>query len=237
MLNLFNNTALLDVDFNIRVHAVWELFGTEIWFTDTILYSSLIVLGLTIFALVVRIRMRKWTQVPSTRLQNFIEMGVGMFDGFVRGIMGNKGEKYGCWFFGLFVYILICNLSGLIGFRPPTADVSQVLIFGFSSFIIIHATGIRESKLRHFKSYLNPMNIIGDLAFPLALSFRLFGNILSGVVIMGLVYGMLPIFIAAVGIPAFLHIYFDIFVGCLQPFILCMLSLSFINDKFAPQAA
>jgi F-type H+-transporting ATPase subunit a len=228
MLNLFNNTALLDVDFNIRVHAVWEVFGTEVWFTDTILYSSLIVLGLAIFALVVRIRMRKWTEVPSTRLQNIIEMGVGAFDNFVKGIMGDRGDKFGCWFFALFVYILICNLSGLIGFRPPTADVSQVLVFGLSSFILIHATGIRERKIKHFKSYLNPMNIIGDLAFPLALSFRLFGNILSGMILISLLYNMAPIFVLF-GFPAFLHGVFDLFFGVLQAVIFTTLSIVFVG--------
>lgn len=58
-----------------------------------------------------------------------------------------------------------------------------------------------------------PINIIGDVAVPISLSLRLFANILSGTVMMTLIYTLLPVFVK-IGIPSVLHIYFDLFSGC-----------------------
>ena len=80
---------------------------------------------------------------------------------------------------------------------------------------------------------LFPINLIGEIAVPFSLSLRLFGNVVSGTVIMGLLYGLLSKF--AIGWPGILHIYFDIFSGCIQTYVFCMLSMVFINDKL-PEA-
>jgi F-type H+-transporting ATPase subunit a len=71
---------------------------------------------------------------------------------------------------------------------------------------------------------LLPLNIIGELATPISLSFRLFGNILGGVIIMYLLYSAVPVLI-----PILPHIYFDLFAGILQTFIFVMLSMVFIS--------
>ena len=105
------------------------------------------------------------------------------------------------------------------------------------TFFIIHYNGIKSNGITHFTSLfqpllLSPINIIGEIATPLSLSLRLFGNILSGTVMMGLIYGLLspPI---TTGIPAVLHIYFDIFSGLIQAYVFCMLTMVYINDKIA----
>ncbi len=76
--------------------------------------------------------------------------------------------------------------------------------------------------------FLLPLNVIGELANPVSLSFRLFGNIVGGVIIMGLIYAALP-GLLKIGIPAVLHIYFDLFSGVLQSFIFVMLSMIFVS--------
>ena len=73
--------------------------------------------------------------------------------------------------------------------------------------------------------FLFPLNVVGELATPISLSFRLFGNILGGMIIMSLLYQVVPILI-----PAPLHIYFDIFSGVLQAFIFTMLTMVFISS-------
>ena len=95
----------------------------------------------------------------------------------------------------------------------------------------------RFAPKRHAKNLLQPypiflpMNIIGEMAIIISLSFRMFGNILAGLIILGLLYNMLPWWALAVGLPAALHVYFDLFAGVLQAFIFCMLSMSFIGNK------
>ncbi|PKM70034.1 MAG: F0F1 ATP synthase subunit A, partial [Firmicutes bacterium HGW-Firmicutes-18] len=85
-----------------------------------------------------------------------------------------------------------------------------------------------------------PLNIIGELATPISLGFRLFGNIIGGLIIMNLIYSalaalssmlfgpaMIPVFQA--GLPAVLHVYFDLFAGVLQSFIFTMLTMVYVS--------
>ena len=71
---------------------------------------------------------------------------------------------------------------------------------------------------------------MGELSKPVSLGFRLFGNMLGGLIIMGLVYEMLPFALRFV-LPNILHAYFDIFAGALQAFIFTVLSMTFISQK------
>ena len=75
---------------------------------------------------------------------------------------------------------------------------------------------------------LNPLNLIGELARPISLSFRLFGNILAGLILLAVVYNVAPIWMQFV-LPAALHGYFDLAIGFLQAYIFCALSLAFIG--------
>ena len=95
---------------------------------------------------------------------------------------------------------------------------------------------IRNNKFGAFTAlfepvpFLFPINLIGEIATPFSLGLRLFGNIISGTVIVALFYGMVPI-LFKIGVPAALHVYFDLFSGCIQAYVFCMLSMVFINDK------
>jgi F-type H+-transporting ATPase subunit a len=77
--------------------------------------------------------------------------------------------------------------------------------------------------------FLFPINLIGEIAVPFSLSLRLFGNVLSGTVIMALIYGLLSK--VAFLWPGVLHAYFDIFSGAIQTYVFCMLTMVFISQK------
>jgi F-type H+-transporting ATPase subunit a len=78
--------------------------------------------------------------------------------------------------------------------------------------------------------FLFPINFIGEIATPVSMSLRLFGNVMAGTVMMALYYGLLPIFVK-IGIPAALHVYFDLFSGAIQAYVFCMLTMVFITQK------
>ena len=124
----------------------------------------------------------------------------------------------------------------MLGLRNPTADYGVTFLLGFFTFLIVNFQGIKNRKLKHFTSLfepiplLFPINVIGEIANPISISLRLFANVLSGVLIMGLWYGMMPIFLK-IGVPSFLHLYTDVFSGALQTYVFCMLSMVYINDK------
>lgn len=228
------NTAPAEgLDVN-ATYASIHLFGQEVWITETVLNTWTIMAVLIIIALILRLGMKKYTDKP-TGVQNVVECAIEAMDNFVRGSMTDKYAYFGNWFFGVFVFILVSNLSGLLGFRPPTADLCTTAAITLTTFVLIHFMGIWTGRGEYFKGYLEPvfvmlpMNIISELSTPISLSFRLFGNIMGGLIIMSLVYS-LPRFLNF-GIPAVLHIYFDVFAGCIQTVIFVMLSMTFIKDK------
>lgn len=223
------------MDFNNIYYGSMNFFGQEIWITDTVKNTWIIGGFLILLAIFTRIKLKSFQEVP-TGFQNVIELIVDSMNNFVKTTMGDENENFGFWFFGVMAFIMLSNLSGLIGLRPPTADLSMTLVFGLSTFVLIHFTGIRTKGIEYFKDYfkpifiLFPINLVGEIATPVSLSFRLFGNILGGYIIMGMVYGLLPWFLK-LGIPAALHMYFDLFAGILQAYIFTVLSMTFIRQK------
>jgi len=193
-----------------------------------------------VLALLARRKIMK-TDEP-TGIQNFVEMIVEMFDKFIISSLGEKHRKYGNWFFGVFSFLIFANMAGLIGLRPPTADLTMTVALSMSTFVIIQVGGFMYNPKGYAKSFFEPfflflpLNIISELAVPLSLGLRLFGNILSGMIILTIIYYIVPWFFA-IGWPAVLHGYFDLFAGLIQAFIFTILSLSFISGKLIEKEA
>ncbi|MCL2023844.1 MAG: F0F1 ATP synthase subunit A [Oscillospiraceae bacterium] len=222
------------INFDNRVLWTFELLGQEVWITQTIV-STWIIMGILLaFALAVRISMRWWKPIP-TGFQNVVELIVDAFDGVVKSSAGESFMRLGNWFFMVFAFILTSSLTGIFGLRPPTADFATSFAFAMATFMLIQVYGLRYRKGKYLKSFFEPhflffpINLIGELARPVSLSFRLFGNVLAGMILMTLVYQLLPIWLQFV-IPAALHAYFDLFSGVLQTYIFTVLSLTFIGQ-------
>lgn len=214
----------------------FKLFGIKLHLTTSHISLLLVSLLILLFAVIVNRKFAKANpeEVPGT-LQNIAEMAVEMLNNMVQGIMGENGRRFVNYIMTIFVFIFISNISGLIGLRPPTADYGITLPLGLMTFIIIHYNGIKTKKIGHFKGWLDPIplflpiNIISDCAVPISLSLRLFGNVLSGTVLMGLIYGLAPVFVRF-GIPSVLHIYFDLFSGAIQTYVFCMLTMVYVDS-------
>jgi len=214
---------------------VLDINGFEIWITETAFITWILMAVLIIFAIFVRVKLKSFKDVPETKLQSLVEAIIEMFEKFIRGTVGDKLSYLGNWYFTVFALILLANFSGVIGLvRPPTADWSFTAAMAISTFVLIQAMGIKYQRGAYLKGFFRPtfvffpINVLGEFARPVSLSFRLFGNILSGTVILVMAYTLLPT-VAQFGLPAFLHIYFDLIIGFLQTYIFCVLSLSFIG--------
>ena len=228
-----------EADFSIHMLKELHIFGQTVYLTTTHVGLIIISVVILIFAIVVnrKVSKAKAEDTPGM-LQNIAELIVNTVDNMVKGIMGSEGKRFRNYICVLMIFLLFCNISGLFGLRAPTADYGVTLPLGLITFFLIHINGIKKNKVGHFTALfkpspiLFPINLIGEVAVPLSLSLRLFGNVLSGTVMMGLIYGLLspPI---TTGIPAFLHVYFDIFSGCIQAYVFCMLTMVYINDKIA----
>ena len=226
------------MDIENKIYGSIRIGSIDVWITDTVV-STWILMGILItFAIIVRIKVRKFKDVP-TGFQNVIEALVELFENYIRTTAGEKLMFLGNWFFTVFIFVLLSNLGGMIpGFRPPTADWSMTVALAIVTLVLIQVMGARFRKGEYLRSFFRPMflffpiNLIGELARPISISFRLFGNMLAGLIMMTLIYTIVPIF-AQFFIPAFLHAYFDVFAGVLQTYIFVTLSLSFIAGASA----
>ena len=220
------------MDFNNRVLWTIELFGLEVWITETIFNTWIVMAVLIGFAIAVRLMLKHFRDIPAG-FQNAVEMAVEYFDKFVKAAVGEKFMYLGNWFFMVFAFILVSSLAGLLGLRPPTSDFATTFALALVTFGMIQVLGIAYRRGKYLKSFFEPyfiffpLNVIGELARPVSLSFRLFGNVLAGTIMMSLLYGLLPVFLRFVW-PAALHAFFDLFAGVLQTYIFCILSLTFI---------
>lgn len=147
----------------------------------------------------------------------------------------------------------LSSLSSLVGLYPPTADLNTIAGWSILVFVMITYYKIKTNGFfGYLKGYtepfalFTPFNILSELGTPISMTFRHFGNIVSGVVISTLVYaalaslstallGWLPgilgkIPFLQVGIPAVLSIYFDVFSSCMQAFIFAMLTTLYIGS-------
>ena len=173
--------------------------------------------------------------VPETKRQAAAEWIVEFFTSTVDSTMGNKYNKYRPYFMALFCFIMVNNLMGLLGLRNPTADVSVTGSFAIITFFMVQVNRAKTGKFKgYMKSFVEPLpfmlpfNIIGEFANPLALTLRLFGNMVAGMVISALIYFALGNF--AVLVPAVASLYFDIFSAVMQAYIFIMLSMSYISS-------
>lgn len=231
------------VTFAIQSFHKYKLFGQELNITTTHIATILIVLTLLIFAFIANRAVKKAdpNAVPGKFL-NVIEFLVQAVDNLTISSMGSKhGYKFANYIGTLLLFIFFSNISGLFGLRPPTADYGVTLALGLITFVLIHWNGFKYQKAGHitglFKPLLlSPINIIGEIATPLSISLRLFGNVMAGTVMMGLLYGLLPKLLTLVW-PAALHFYFDLFSGAIQTYVFCMLTMVFVSNQFVEEEA
>ncbi|MBQ8592143.1 MAG: F0F1 ATP synthase subunit A [Lachnospiraceae bacterium] len=223
-----------DIDFMVHGIFSYELFGQTLWITTTHVCTLIVMLLIVAFCLVANRAMKHATEVPGT-FQNIAELVVEMLDNMVKAVMGKNATKFANYIGTIFIFILISNISGLLGLRPPTADYGVTLPLGLMTFALIHYNKFKYQKVSGVLKGLcdpwpiwAPINVIGDIAVPVSLSLRLFANVLSGTVMMALIYGLLQ-WVAVIW-PGVLHVYFDLFSGAIQTYVFCMLTMTYISD-------
>ncbi len=225
---------------DVMAHGIFKysFFGHEAWITTTHVSIFFVMLILIAFSIIGGIVIRKGAEVPGT-FQNIVELIVEKLDGMVEGTMGRNAVKYRNYVSTIFVFILFSNISGLLGLRPPTADYGVTLPLGIVTFTLIRFNQFKYHKPKEIWADMCsplppwlpiwfPINVISELAVPISLSLRLFANVLSGTIMMALVYGLLKWF-AAVW-PAALHVYFDLFSGAIQTYVFCMLTMTYVTN-------
>lgn len=165
--------------------------------------------------------------------QNFLEMAVTALLDQIDNTMGPKGRKLAPLIITLFLFLVVANELGLIpGLTSPTSDINTTLGLALMIIAMVHVIGaVNKGPVKYFKHFFEPfvpfviINIIEELAKPITLSFRLFGNILAGEILL-IILGMLVPYVIPTAWLAF-----SVFVGIVQAFIFTMLSMSYLSNS------
>lgn len=170
--------------------------------------------------------------------------------GLVNENMGEYFSGFAPFIASIMALSAFSSLMSLLGLYPPTSDMNIVAGWAILVFILITHYKLKCGLWYYIKGFFDPIpffapfNVIGELANPVSMTFRHYGNVLSGSVISALVaaglsglsnliFGWLTEFpILQIGIPAVLSVYFDVFSGCLQAFIFAMLTMLYISGGF-----
>jgi len=92
----------------------YKVFGQEVWITTSHVCIALVWLSLVIFSIIAGRKLKHATEVPDT-FQNILELIVSLLDGIVEGSMGKHASVFANWICTIFCFILVSNLSGLVG--------------------------------------------------------------------------------------------------------------------------
>jgi F-type H+-transporting ATPase subunit a len=165
--------------------------------------------------------------------QNVMEMIVGGLEEFMVEITGEEGRAFFPFIGTLFLFILFCNLAGLIpGFFSPTANINTPLSMALCTFIFTHYLGIKFHGAKYVKHFLGPIpwlaplffpiEIIGHLARVLSLTLRLFGNIMGEDLVL-----MILLLLAGKFLAPLPMMFLAVFTSTVQAFIFTLLSMMY----------
>ena len=203
---------------------------TMVFNLDAIIMSWLVIIILIVFGFFAA---RKKAMLPGS-LQLMGELIVSkLFQLTEDALDENLAPKYAPLIAATFMFMLLCNWIGMIPhLSEPTKDLNTPLSMGILGFVIAHHAGIKAKGFKVYaKAYFEPvffmmpLNLIGEMAKIVSISFRLFGNIMGGsiiiLVVSYLVYNIL--------LPPLLLAFFGLFVGAIQAFVFTMLTVVYIS--------
>ena len=213
--------------------------------TETVCFAWILSILILIFVFVATRNLQK---IPKGS-QNVAELLVEFIYKMVKDVMGDVSEKFTPYIGTLIVFLGAGSMLGLLDLRPITADLNATVPLAIVTFIMIHYNAVKVQTAKGYikelsspYAFMLPLNIISDTMFPVTLACRLFGNILAGVIIMGLVYSglknlslhLIPIPFLQIALPLPLNFWFDMFEPILQAYIFCMLTMVFIDNGRHP---
>jgi len=230
-------------EIKIAPDIVFEFFGLR--FTNSIITSFFVSFLILIFVFIFK---KKISLLPN-KFYNFIESIIEFFYEFVKENLGEKGKNFFPFIFTLFFYVVLNNWFGILPFisslkiyhageevhlfRSTFSDINMTLGLALASMISIHLISLKYLRFGHIKKFLNfenPMKFFigilegfSEISKIFSFSFRLFGNIFAGEVLLVIVGFLVPL---AVPVP-FLGL--EIFVGFIQAVIFSALTMFFLK--------
>ncbi len=208
---------------DVSPQRVFRLFG-DVWVTNTVVSTWVMMVAIVAIALIIR------------RRQPFaLEMLLDFLSDMLADVMGERARRYLPFLGTLAIFIAVANSIGIVpGLVAPTRDISTPLALALVVFFAVHYFGIREKGLLAYLKDLAapiyllpltlPLEVIGQISRTLSLTLRLFGNIVSGELVVAVIFSLVPLFVELpiVGL--------SLFTGLLQAYIFTILAAVYINS-------
>ena len=241
-----------------KILFTFSFFGLfDVTITETVLSSFLVMLTLVILSICLGRNLKK----RPGRRQVLVEKVVQMLYNMVRDTMGEHNLRFAPYIGALFCSSLLGTLISMLGFfRSATADISTTITWALVTSVLVWFYNIKNNGffgwLKGFTEpivVMTPMNIVSEIAQPVSMAFRHFGNVAGGSVLTMLIYnalaavsalilGWIPnafissIPILQVGTPAVLSLYFALFSGFIQALVFSMLTMVYVGAACPPPA-
>ena len=238
--------------------------GPGVYFTIPILggiritQTAVALLAVTLLLILLAFLVTRKIEKRPSGLQVIVEKLVSMLYNLVESTMGKHNLHFAPYIGALFLSSLFGSLIGLTKiFTSTTGDLSVTMAWALVTTGICWYESIKNNGVRGWLkgfsepvAVMTPMNIVSEIANPISMAFRHFGNVAGGSVLMSVIYaalaalsslifgwipgiiGQIPFF--QVGIPAILSIYFDLFSGFVQAFVFCLLTMIYVGAANPP---
>ena len=214
----------------------FSLFGL-INVNPALISAYIVTAVLLIFAACVRIfAVPRFREVPG-KFQLVIEQAVSFFDNMAKTNSPHKNGFLGCYIFAAGCYIFVGTLFELFGIQmtsaggqsvslpAPLSDINAAIAMGFLSYFIILGGGIAANGARGLGRALK------EFSLPLSMSFRLFGALLSGLLVTELVYYVIYL---SIGLPVIVGVLFTLLHALIQAYVLTMLTATYFGEVTEP---
>ena len=222
-----------------------EVFSVSIWaprmeiggvtISSTVVITWVVMAILILIAVLLRIFViPKMTDQPHG-IQTVLELGIEYACKFTKSNVGDLGAGLPAYIATIALFMVGCAAVELMGVRAPTSDITMTFAMALITFILINYYGIKKKgvagrikTLAEPTPVVFPIEMVSQLAVPVSLACRLFGNMLGGMIVMDLLY--MAMGNAAIGIPSVVGLYFNVFHPLIQTYIFMTLTLTFIRE-------
>jgi F-type H+-transporting ATPase subunit a len=215
----------------------WWLFQIgPVRINATIAFTWLVMAILVASALLVRLRLSSTGEL--TRWQNLWEAIVTTMRNQIRDVSGQDPGPFLPFVGTLFIFIATANILAVVpGYAPPTGSLSTTTALAICVLAAVPIYGMhRKGVLGYLKSYIQPtplmapFNIIGEISRTIALAIRLYGNVMSGTVIVGILISIAPFFF-----PVAMQL-LGLLTGVIQAYIFAILAMVYIASAIRTRA-
>ena len=229
---IFGPEGIPVLEFSLMPERV-QVFGISLSYT--IIYTWIAMAVLITGALLIRLIVFRNPKDKPDGAQNVIELIVETVGNYTNAQAHGTGEFLCSYILSIGALLVMSAFLELFRLRPPTSDITMTFSLAFMTFIFINIYGIKKKGfIGRIKSLASPtplvfpFRVISDIAIPVSMACRLFGNMLGGMIVIDLLYMALGS--NAVAIPSVFGLYFNAFHPLIQTFIFVTLTLTFINE-------